>query len=189
VFDIRSTVAVRYGLFVLAIVVAALQPVSGQAGVKKSLWISTTAAQSFVGAQINNTIMLEQTGVSIFRIDFVIPRDYKENSKVTVIFHMLATNNTPCVAQFNRNAAVRSRVGEVLVSSVDGITMKGGATVAFAEDNLVRRKVLEIKPGGLPGQKPGDAVALEMARNAGAPVDDCARIHVSGIELRYTATQ
>ncbi len=67
--------------------------------------------------------------------------------------------------------------------------MKGGPTVAFVEASVVRKKVLEIKPGGLPGQKSGDAVALEMARNADAPADDCARIYVSGIELRYTATE
>jgi hypothetical protein len=117
-----------------------------------------------------------------FSINFVLPRDYKNNTPVKIVFNMLATET--CEARVVATAMTRRRAGALQVSVLAGLS--GGGQVAFSSGSVIAQKAFTLVAGGAPvGQLRGDTFWISFTRDAADPADTCGIIYLSAIDIRY----
>jgi hypothetical protein len=145
-------------------------------------WVSSASAatQSFSYP----TISLPGTGNPTFYVSFVLPRDYQNEGTVTIVLY-LSTAAGPCTARLVPVQLVRKRLGEPIVNSLDG-TSTASFTVGFS-GSAVRSKSFMVDRGFvMDGQRRGDALTLQITREAGDPTDTCdGPVFVQAIDIRY----
>lgn len=136
------------------------------------------------GATSQITINLPATGTPDFFINFVLPRDYAKNGKVSVILY-LSSAASPCITRIVTPQLNRYRRGAPAAFDLAGLD-DGNPNIKIGED-LIAQKVITIEPGDqLNGQRPGDAFTVQFRRQANDPSDTCdAFVFVQAIDIRY----
>jgi hypothetical protein len=131
-------------------------------------------------------INLGATGTSGVTLNFVLPRDYVNDSEVAVLL-FLKSFSVSCSIRFAAAQMTRSRAGQAQINSLDGLTAPN--PVINVTSNNIFQRAFRLNPGGAAAdQKKGDIFALRLRREGDDPSDTCAQeLLVSGIEVRYTA--
>jgi hypothetical protein len=135
------------------------------------------------GAKASVNVNLPASGTSGFFVDFVLPPDYVANGRVRIVLYITDAVGG-CTARLVAHQLVRRRAGAPSVNSLSGLS-EGNPTVALAGFTVVP-KVIALQPGAQPvGQLPGDAIVLEVIRQADDMADTCDRIFIQAIDIRY----
>jgi hypothetical protein len=144
------------------------------------------------GATVDVAIKLPAASQPIgpaFMMTFVLPLDYSTNGKVRVALYLTTSATTPCNMVFVPQQLVRWRPGLAYLSGLTGIApADGGNLVTFSESNAVVQKVFAItrNPAFPGGQRPGDALSVNLQREPDHPSDTCnGPIYVQAINIRY----
>jgi hypothetical protein len=126
-------------------------------------------------------IVLPNSGPTTFVINFVLPRDYKSGEPVKI--HVYLKSDTTCQVRVAPTLFNRKRVGSVIAGG--GFT--GGNPLVSLTALVIGVKVFTLQPGDtIPGQKPGDAFSVGLARDAANASDTCAGpVTVHAIDIRY----
>ena len=172
----------RFSLSALAAcLVLWAQPASAQQG---SFSYPPQAASVEGNAVIGHTVALPNVGTPSFFINFVLPRDYKNNGDVRIVLY-LSTPGTPCQVRLAADQLLRKRIGSALVNNITGLT--GGNPVVNMAAGVLGGKAFALRPGGpLAGQRRGDGFTVEFTRFADHASDTCPSfLHVQGIDIRY----
>lgn len=146
---------------------------------------ATSAAGS--GVIIGSTIGLSPSGRGGFNMGFVLPKGYKKNEPIRVVFYM-QTPAPGCDARFSVLSLQRKRLGHPLAAGLSGLTPLQGSPVRTMPANGKFKPVaFEIAPdNSLRGQKPGDAIALLLFREGDDPADTCEQnIYIHAINVIY----
>jgi hypothetical protein len=121
----------------------------------------------------------------VFLVRVVLPPDYMRNRPVNVAVYLTAQNG-PCTARIVPFSLTRFRPGHPAAISLTGVD-GGAATVDFAANGAVVKKVFIVSPGtALTRQFAGDALALSIERDGDDPSDNCVGfVFVQAIEIQY----
>ena len=133
-----------------------------------------------------NSITLPNSGSPGFVMNFVLPRDYTNNTAVKIIVYLTPSNLTPCQIRLVPAQLQRKRVGAGAVNNLAGLSSTS-TQVNFDGSGVVVQKVFTLVAGGpLPSQLKGDAFAVQFARQANDASDTCATsVFVQAIDIRY----
>lgn len=171
---------------IIAAALAALSPAMAEAASRslnltpQDFWVEGGASQG-AGA-----VLLPDAGTPSLVANFILPRDYKADTPVRLRLVMFTTD--ACSINFELIAASRSRSGAVLYNSVQEYAFADGSTAESEGPSISFTKSLVIDPApSWGGQKPGDGIALRIARDAGAINDTCDTVQLRHGEVRYTA--
>ena len=150
----------------------------------RSLSFPLAAAVTESGAIGGSSILLPSTGSPAFSIKFVLPVDYQTSGTVVLDLY-LTTGGGPCQARILPTFLRRTRIGAVQVDSLSGIS--GGSSLVNFQSLAVVRKRITFQPGtALPGQRPGDALDLKIARLGDTAPDTCGtNVFVEAVDIRY----
>ena len=130
-------------------------------------------------------IVLPSSNTTTFAFDFVLPRDYVNDTEVTVVLN-LSADNSPCTLRLAGDTMVRRRSPRAVVLGLAGLTAPN-PNVDFPSANVLLRQ-FTINPGGaMPGQRRGDAITLQLRREGNDAADTCGSVFVGTIDVRYTA--
>lgn len=134
---------------------------------------------------IASIIYLPSTETSGFRINFVLPADYKRNSPVALDFYLAGPAG--CAAFMAPHSVLRYRPGKPTFDGAAGLKAVGGNLVSFGASSKLVKKVFRLKPdAGFPGQRAGDGLNLSVLRDTTRPDDTCiGSIFVTSIAIRY----
>lgn len=151
---------------------------------ENSFSIPTQATTPQAGATGGVAIGLPPAGVPTFFMNFVLPRDYAKNQKISVVLY-LSSAVSPCIVRIVTPQIVRYRRNEPAAFDLAGLD-DGNPNIKIGED-LIAQKVITIGPGDqLNGQRAGDALALQFRRQADDPADTCdGAVFVQAIDIRY----
>jgi hypothetical protein len=107
------------------------------------------------------------------------------NRPVDVAVYLTAQNE-PCTARIVPFSLTRFRPGHPAAISLTGVD-GGAATVDFAANGAVVKKVFIVSPGtALTRQFAGDALALSIKRDGDDSSDNCVGfVFVQAIEIQY----
>ncbi len=145
----------------------------------------TGAATPAGGARLGSgaTVILPASGNPSFFFNFVLPPDYKKNGAVKIVLYL--STGSACTARIVPVQMVRRRPGQQGVNSLVGLA--GGDPIVDFPLNTVVSKVLTLKKGtALPGQRAGDAITLQVRREADEAGDNCPGVvFVQAIDIRY----
>ena len=167
-----------------------------------TLWPGSASAQKInsFGIPVNSALLSGETSVTItgvallaagpstLTINFVLPRDYVNDSEVEVLLSMRATSAS-CSFLFEALSMQRVRAGRAPTSGLAGLTAPGPVITAPAPQ-VVFLKKYRINPGGaMPGQRKSDSISLMFRRVPDDPLDTCVTqaLIIPAIEVRYTA--
>lgn len=146
----------------------------------------TAVSPRGVGTTVGLAVLLPASGTSGFALNFVLPRDYRNNGTVQIVLQ-LSSANFVCAAQLVPVQVQRRRPGLTATFSVAGLAaLDGSPTVNFLS-NAVVEKIFTVKPAaGFPGQRRGDSLTVQLNREADAAADTCAGIvSLHAIDIRY----
>lgn len=188
-------VRTRVGFLIVGIAMTALSASPASAG-RKSFFVDplSVTVDHGAGQNLNSGglagISLPNSGSPDFGFGFVIPRGYKKNSPIRIIFNW-QTAATSCVVRLEPEFVDRSRVAHASTAAF------GESEGLVAEDSILglqaaspaltgNVKVYTVSPGQGFDQLSGDAILVSFVRNAGHPNDDCADdMIISGITVEY----
>ena len=176
---------------VLGVGSAAAPPALAKA--KKAIF-TIPLSSTFIYGQANyeaGGALLDDAGIGYVEFDFMLPPDYKPNSKAKISFFFW-TAPAACAAVFRASHIGRSRVGEAggFESDPGQVRPKGGPVVNLPLPNVAVRKKFTLKLDSLlKGQKAGDMIWLAMVRTPDEAADTCGNILLSGIEVEYKTTE
>jgi hypothetical protein len=136
-----------------------------------------------------NKLRLPDAGNPNFAFTFALPRDYINNSEVSVLLHLTVPSGTPCSAVLQSLLLTRSRGGVPVSEGIIGVTPS--LTTNFTAAGTIAIRSFKINPSGtglIPDQKKGDVIGLQLRRLPADISDTCATtLDVYGIEVRYMA--
>ena len=130
-------------------------------------------------------IALPASNTTTFAFDFVLPRDYVNDTEVLVVLN-LSADDSPCTLRLVADTMGRRRAPRPVILGLAGLTAPN-PNVDFPSANVLLRQ-FSINPGGaMPGQRRGDAITLQLRREGNNAADDCGSVFVGTIDVRYTA--
>jgi hypothetical protein len=152
---------------------------------ENSFSIPPKATELQAGATAGTAINLPPVGVPSFFITFVLPRDYAKNQKFSVVLYLSGGNNPSCIVRIVTPQLNRMRRNEPISFDEVGLD-EGNPNIKLTED-ILGQKVVTVAPGEqLNGQRPGDAIRMQVRREGDDPIDTCNQaVFVQAIDVRY----
>lgn len=131
----------------------------------------------------NGSIGLAAAGTSSLAVSFGLPRDYEDNTRVTINMHLLS--NAACTVHLVGEGV---RLRRVARNERNGVVTpaNGTETVSLASKIFTARTFFLDKPAGSYGQKRGDAFFLNVQRDSAHADDNCDKVFLTAIEVVYT---
>lgn len=132
-------------------------------------------------------IELPNAGAPKFVFRVYLPPDYKPDTTVRARVRLNLLNL--CTAKLSLTFTRRTRIGAVDRVSTAGIAPVGGLTVTATGFVSVSKTfaISGLTGGTIKGQKPGDMILLNIARDAGSTDDNCpGSLLLEGVEVIYT---
>jgi hypothetical protein len=130
-------------------------------------------------------ILLPASGTPNLSFTFSLPRDYVDDSVVTVSLLVSPfQGSAPCNVRIVPFQMARRRAGTNALIALAGVS--GNPLIHFASNKDVAKN-FKIAPGpGLPNLKRGDSISLTLMRDADHSTDTCgANVDVNAIDIRY----
>lgn len=151
---------------------------------ENSFSIPTQATTPQAGANGGVAITLPPAGTPRFFMNFVLPKDYAKNEKISVVLY-LSSPASACIVRIVTPQIVRFRRNSPAGFDLAGLD-EGNPNIKIGED-LIAQKVITIGPGDqLNGQRAGDAFSVEFRREADDNLDTCnGNVFVQAIDIRY----
>lgn len=134
-------------------------------------------------------LLLGASGTSTFGFSFQLPRRYRSNSPIEIVFrwHSFGTN---CDVLIEPSVLVRARVGSVTpnIDPMDGLEAEDGsdlwATAGTSDVGL--EKTYLLTPSSSFSQMAGDDLMIAFTRDADDASDTCAsQMLITGISVTY----
>lgn len=151
---------------------------------ENSFSIPTQATTAQGGANGGVAIGLPPAGTPSFFMNFVLPRDYAKNEKISIVL-FLSSAVAPCIVRIVTPQIVRYRRNAPPGFDLAGLD-EGNPNIKIGDD-LIVQKIITIGPGDqLNGQRAGDAFSVQFRREADDPIDTCnGNVFVQAIDIRY----